>query len=362
MTKIHYLLAAMAFSSTAALAHDGAWEATLGRGWVRFDPELALNTSDLSYLGAAYNWTNAWAFELFLTQANADLKGYSGDATQDGLGIKARYNLWDQHDAAAAYLLAGIAQTDIAKDVGDDYSATGLTVGAGVFYPLTDWLRLRLEASQQYYSSENVNDFQVFLGANVVWGGQHREQAITTPRATQSDSNGSLPTMSNVGFTTAAVVEKPKDADGDGVFDALDKCPGTPAGLVVNADGCGGLSEKVSIKLNIQFDSGKADIKASFAPELAKVADFLKKYPNAKAVIEGHTDNSGNEERNQILSQRRANSVMAAIVKDFGIAADRVSAVGYGADRPLADNNTKDGRAQNRRVTAEIEEKVTIQK
>jgi OOP family OmpA-OmpF porin len=344
-------------------AHEGAWDVTVARGWVRFDPELNLHTDDFNYLGAAYNWTDDWAFELSVTQAEADPKYIAGDASQDNLGLTARYSVWDQHDVASAYLLAGLSTTDIDYEVGDsDYKETGLSVGAGVFYPITDWLRLRVEASQHFYSEDNVNDFKVFLGANFIWGGRHTEHRPTSARTTQTPVATNLPAMNNAAFTTAAVVEKPKDSDGDGVFDALDKCPGTPAGIQVNAEGCGGLSEKVSIKLNIQFDTGKAEIKTNFAPELAKVADFLSKYPTAKAVIEGHTDASGNPERNQILSQRRANAVMAAIVKDFGIAADRVSAVGYGADRPIADNNTKEGRAQNRRVTAEIEDKVTIQK
>ncbi len=356
------LVLGLALLSVNAVAHESAWDVTLARGWVRFDPDFQLHTDDVDYLGVAYNWKNDWAFEAEATKAKAEPKNSAETAAEDGFALKTRYNLWDQHDVAAAYLMAGVVKGKVNYEFTDDYNATGITVGAGVFYPLTDWLRLRAEASQHFYNKDSVKDFQVFLGVNFIWGGRHTERTMPVATTTLAISNTSLPTMNAVGFTQAAVIEKPKDSDGDGVFDALDKCPATPAGIIVNADGCGGLSEKVSIKLDIRFDAGKADIKANFAPELAKVADFLRKYPNAKAVIEGHTDSSGNEERNQILSQRRANSVMAAIVKDFGIAADRVSAVGYGADRPIADNKSKEGRAQNRRVTAEIEEKVTIQK
>jgi OOP family OmpA-OmpF porin len=68
-------------------------------------------------------------------------------------------------------------------------------------------------------------------------------------------------------------------------------------------------------------------------------------------TIEGHTDNRGNAAKNKQLSQKRADAVKAEVVK-LGVDAGRLSAVGYGADKPIADNNTEEGRAQNRRVVA----------
>lgn len=104
--------------------------------------------------------------------------------------------------------------------------------------------------------------------------------------------------------------------------------------------------------INVQFDTGKADIKAEFHDELKKLAEFLKEFPAAKGVIEGHTDNVGGVEYNQKLSQRRAESVSNYIVKNFGIAPDRIGAKGYGLSKPVASNNTREGRQKNRRIEA----------
>jgi OOP family OmpA-OmpF porin len=150
------------------------------------------------------------------------------------------------------------------------------------------------------------------------------------------------------------------DSDGDGVADDKDNCSATPSGAKVDAEGCTlKLTEKVGITLSLNFDTDKADIKPDFADEIGKVAVFMRQYPGSSVVIEGHTDNTGNSDYNQKLSQRRAEAVADSLVRDHGIAGDRVKAVGYGDTRPVADNNTSAGRAQNRRVEAAIEETVT---
>lgn len=104
--------------------------------------------------------------------------------------------------------------------------------------------------------------------------------------------------------------------------------------------------------LNIQFDTNKSDIKPMYDAELKAVADFLKEFPKAKGEISGHTDNVGGKALNEKLSQRRAESVKNYIVGTFGIAADRITAKGYGYAKPIADNKTKEGKAKNRRIEA----------
>ena len=88
---------------------------------------------------------------------------------------------------------------------------------------------------------------------------------------------------------------------------------------------------------------------------MAKVGDFLKKYPTTTAVIEGHTDNVGTPEHNMDLSQRRAESVVNYLVEKFGIDRSRLTAKGYGETRPVADNSTDEGKQKNRRIEAIID-------
>lgn len=141
----------------------------------------------------------------------------------------------------------------------------------------------------------------------------------------------------------------PLDTDKDGVYDYLDKCPGTPKGSKVDKDGC-----EISIKLLINFDVNKAIVKDEYLSEIEKVSNYLKAHPEIKIVIEGHTDRMGSRDKNIKLSQERANAVMEILTTKYGIEKSRVDAKGYGPDKPVDTNDTEAGRANNRRVEAVI--------
>ncbi len=143
-----------------------------------------------------------------------------------------------------------------------------------------------------------------------------------------------------------------KDSDGDTVIDKNDKCPQVK-GTVAN-NGCPEVSEEVQDTLNayaktILFNTGKSTIKAESYNVLTDIITILGKYPNARFSIEGHTDSVGSSTNNKNLSESRANSVMAYLIKN-GVDQSRLRAIGFGEDYPLADNTSKDGRALNRRV------------
>ena len=100
---------------------------------------------------------------------------------------------------------------------------------------------------------------------------------------------------------------------------------------------------------DVLFEFGKADLTAQAAPRLDKLAKFLAEFPNRKLLIEGYTDSVGTANFNQTLSERRAAAVQSALVTR-GVAADRITARGYGKEYPVADNSSPEGRAMNRRV------------
>ena len=142
------------------------------------------------------------------------------------------------------------------------------------------------------------------------------------------------------------------DKDGDGVLDKDDMCPDV-AGTVANK-GCPEVTEEVQKKLNdyartILFDTGKSSIKAESTSVMVDIITILKEYPNAKFTVEGHTDSVGSAKLNQSLSESRALSVKEFLV-DKGIEEFRLSAIGYGEEKPIASNATRSGRTQNRRV------------
>jgi OOP family OmpA-OmpF porin len=143
------------------------------------------------------------------------------------------------------------------------------------------------------------------------------------------------------------------DNDKDGIPDTTDKCP-LEAG--VPPDGCPKkytnvviTETNIEIKQTVYFDTNKATIKKVSFGLLNEVAQALKDNPKIKVEVGGHTDSQGNDASNLKLSQNRANSVRAYLIKQ-GVAADRMTAKGYGENVMIADNRTAEGRSQNRRV------------
>ena len=113
--------------------------------------------------------------------------------------------------------------------------------------------------------------------------------------------------------------------------------------------------ENVSITLNVQFDTGKANVKPKYHNDIKRIADFMSKYPSTSAVIEGHTDNVGKEVVNVRLSWRRAANIKAYLAEKFGIDNSRIKAIGYDYQKPIASNKTSEGRQKNRRGETRIE-------
>ena len=114
------------------------------------------------------------------------------------------------------------------------------------------------------------------------------------------------------------------------------------------------VTQTPTLRLNIQFDHDKHNIKSEFKHEVDKAAEFLAQYPGMDAIIEGHTDSNGTDTYNVGLSQRRANTVRQALISQHGINPSRLTAIGYGESRPIATNTTEEGRYTNRRVMVVI--------
>jgi len=124
---------------------------------------------------------------------------------------------------------------------------------------------------------------------------------------------------------------------------------GEMAQEVTAGDMLAALDKDGRIALEIHFDTGKATIKPESQKIVGEIAALLRDNPGLQVSIEGHTDNTGTPQGNRTLSEERAKAVVTAVA-GLGVEASRLSAVGWGQDRPVADNATEEGRARNRRV------------
>lgn len=146
-----------------------------------------------------------------------------------------------------------------------------------------------------------------------------------------------------------------RDEDGDGVSDRFDKCPGTPAGTVVDGSGCPinfpeptQNEEAVVSFQNIQFEFDSSVLKTESYSILDRLSSDLRS-SGSNVTLEGHASAEGSDDYNMQLSKDRANSVKTYLVNS-GVAADKVNTQGYGEERPVASNATEEGRVLNRRV------------
>ncbi len=208
--------------------------------------------------------------------------------------------------------------------------------GAGVSYTWNQRVSLRLEYTNitdvVEIDADNASDMERFT-----LGVAYRFGHVEEPMAPMAEA---APVA-----VAAAAPSKCADADNDGVCDTADKCPNTVAGARVGPHGC---DCDVTIRTHFAFDS--AELTAEDKAELERVAARLLELEFVGGTATGHTDSVGDEAFNQKLSERRAQTVVDFLTAK-GVGAGRVTAIGMGETKPLADNATEEGRAQNRRVT-----------
>jgi OOP family OmpA-OmpF porin len=113
--------------------------------------------------------------------------------------------------------------------------------------------------------------------------------------------------------------------------------------------------EKGRQTLDVKFDFDKSTVKNVYQKDINDLIEVMKDYPDLNVVIEGHTDSIGTDAYNKNLSQERADAVKAYMVDKGGIDSGRMKAIGYGEEKPIASNSTKEGRAKNRRVEAAVD-------
>lgn len=311
-------------------------------------------------MGAEFGRRFGWEAMLNLTDTETDPGSMDVDVYT--YRLNGFYNLLN--DARVIpYVSAGVggmfSKADDFKD--DDFM---VNYGAGLkYYPQED-IALRLDAAHIVSFNDSYNNLLITVGLTYYFGRETSTPGIRTTASSCAEEFAS-PAPMDIG---------PEDADGDGVIDALDICPDTPAGVAVDVSGCpldsdgDGVSDYLDECPNtpkgvdvtdkgcweirgILFETDKWDIIPSFYPELDKVVDVLREDPALELEIHGHCDIRGPEAYNQNLSEKRAAAVVSYIISK-GISAERLQSRGFGFHKPIAPNDTPENMAKNRRVEA----------
>ena len=373
-SRIRQVAALLLISSfTAAHANDGS-SSPLRQGAYIAPMVSGYFTDDEDGLDDGVGGTLALGFRrgfyaLEIIGTSADLK----TATIAGFGLNAL--LFPLSSLPNVYLTAGLSglnYKDYATSTGDkiDFNANNVDGGVGFIWPLS-WGRYDygIRSEVRYRAGRRERDFNdLDIDIDAPRSPNHVVLNLGLQLPTRLNPPPPPPTPEPRPLTVVAP-EPPLDSDGDGVPDDRDDCPNTPQGVEVDARGCpllcqaatpgqpialGGCKSGDSLTLvgvNFMFDS--ADLELNAQAILDGVAAELKRYTNIRVELSGHTDSRGAEAYNQRLSERRAESVKRYL-EEQGIAASRMTALGFGETKPVEDNNTDGGRERNRRVELKV--------
>lgn len=329
--NVHYLMVLIflfALASTAVA--EGIQPDTFSLsgivGGYTFDGKQHLKTMPVIGIRGGYNFTKYFGVEALLDFVTTE-------STQAGLGDANVYRYGGEFllhllpdNKLVPYLAAGYGGITIDQDNQGAFTRGVFDYGPGIKYFLNDNLALRGDFRHLVFRDNNTfSNYEYTVGITYQFGGMK---------------------------PAPAPVAQPEPAPAPAP--AVEAAPEAPLEPIPAAEPTQEMM-KYCISLNILFDINKADIRPEYNEEVAKVGDFMKKYPTTTAVIEGYTDEVGSDDFNMQLSQQRAESVVNALVANFGIDRSRLSAKGYGKTKPIADNSTDEGKQKNRRINAVID-------
>lgn len=339
------LAVALALPALASASDVGDWYLTPQFGGVSADNDRPVQDKDWLYgLGFGKHVSQGLSVEL-----NVDGSQIGGGPGRSDLSLWGTslnvLGVMNRDATFSPFIIAGAGALQNDRSPGSDATDLMAQAGVGAFVRLweaadgSNSFSLRPELKARWSDAGAENDLVDYIGTIGFQFsfGSPAARPVAAPE----------PAPEPVAATPPPPPPPPGDEDKDGVLDPADQCPGTPAGVAVDASGC---ARQGSIALEgVTFETNSATLTADSRAVLDAVATDLKKYPNLRIELQGHTDSSGSDAYNLKLSQQRADSVRSYLAGQ-GVTASQLTARGYGETQPIDDNSTAEGRLRNRRV------------
>ncbi len=340
------VLLSLVVASAVAFAGQGDYKSELSGFVGGVKPEGNLDLKDELNLGLRFG---TYIEDTFFDMTEVGFERVSSvdyDNSSYTTGINRVFaNIIKEYDLSkdtALYGLVGLGYEDYRNPMFDNDDDGFFQYGAGVKQWITDEFALKAEVRHGITFSGDNNLFYS-LGFVIPFGKKAEKKMAVEPEPIAVEST---PEPEIEPAPAPVVVAKivPKDDDNDGVLNKNDNCLSTPAGKIVDSDGC---MKIVHLEVNFAYD--KSDVSGKYIPRIEEVVSFMNENDNSSVAVDGHTDSRGSEEYNLALSVKRASAVAGELEKR-GIDKSKITVKGYGETTPIATNKTKEGRAKNRRV------------
>jgi len=318
---------------------------TPGGGYYAFDSKQGIDDDSFPSIAIEYRFTKSLGLELnYLATDTVEARNNLAKFEVEQIRLDGNY-YFSPDKKLQPYMSAGVGSMSVdqpQKRIERD--DTVADVGAGIRYFINKSFSLRGDLRAVNNFDSGYTDGMLNVGVNFLFGGNSK----TTDG--DIDIVDAAPSMGVGGPALAS-----SDFDGDGVLNAKDDCLNTDAGMMVDENGCAiPVESTVSMDLNVNFEFESANLPPEFYSDVKELATFLKSYDNSVVTIEGHADATGPETYNQQLSEKRAKAIRDILVKDFNVEVERLNFVGFGEAKPVASNQTKEGRSKNRRAATVV--------
>ena len=350
-----FFIVALASSSFGQI-RPGAYSISPFVGTYSFEGNQNLENKPVYGVRVGYDFTKRLGAELLFDHVPTKYTGATNKINTDVFNyrLEGLYHFMPESQFGP-FISVGVGGQSINYESGvENKSRFVADYGYGLKYFVTDWFAFRLDIRHVLAFGSIYNNLECAVGMSFLFGG-----AKPAPATVVREPEPETATMVKEPEAAPVIAVKETEPPPPQVKEPEPPPPPPMEEAKKAPEAATEVEQKILEKgratLKVEFDTGKAIVKPKYNKEIIKISDVMKKYPDLKIIIEGHTDNVGGMKYNLNLSQKRSEAIKKVMVTKFKIESSRITAKGFGYSKPIASNSTKEGRQKNRRVEAAVE-------